>query len=1504
MPHLMPKPDAGPSGRQPSPESHRSLSREHRNPRIPHNPWTAWLVLALSLFATVWAWRISSRQKDREAGEQFASNVEKVKAAIVTRLDTYEMAILAGRSLFMTSQSVNREQWRQFVASMDIDRRFPGLHGLSRVQRVSRENLKAFEQTARMEIPGFVVHPQGDRNEYFIVKFNEPMSRNAASVGYDSGTKPVNLAAFRRACETGLPTATAKMRLVQEPGNQAGFVVILLIYRPGLPVQTAEQRFAAADGWVGAVFRAGDFFRSIPGCNPSCLDFRIFDGASMNRESLLYDNRAGNAAAKARPAFEQTTSLDVFGRKWTVHFATTTVFDKRIDRAHSMLVLIAGSAISILIFSIAWSLSATRKKALALAEGMTSKVREHERAIEAAQERLRFVMTTTPAVLYTAKASGDYGATFISDNVTAVLGYEPREFTVHSSFWLEHVHPDDRPKILAEIPRAFQQGFHSHEYRFRHKDGGYRWLFDEFRVVRDANGAPLELVGSCSDITEQKRAEEMAHEKEARLRFMVERMPAIFWSTDAELRVTSSIGGGLDALNMKPDQTVGMRMTDLLGTSDPAFEPLAAHLAALRGESCAYEMEWQGRVFQTHIDPLRDANGRIIGCIGIAIDITDLKRTEEGLRTSEEKFKTLAEQSIVGTCIIQDGRFVYVNPRLAEILDFKPEEMTGLMVLDLVTEADRGMVKENMRRRFAGEVTCLHYTFRALKKGGAEVPFEVYGCLMNHLGRPAILGTLLDISERKRTEEALRTSRDYAGNMIESSIDMIIAVDQDRNITEFNQAAQKTFGYSAEEVMGKHIDLLYADPQEGVKVHHTTIEKGRCIVEVRNKSKAGKIFTSFLSASVLRDSRGDIMGVMGVSRDITDLKKAEGALLQMAAIVESSNEAIISLDLQDRVLTWNHGAERIFGYTAEEMTGRTSEHITPPELREERNLSLDMVRQGRRIDLQRTVRIRKDGKRLDISRSLSPIRDANGKVTGISFIARDITEIKKTESDRILLAVAVEHASESIIITNAQGAIEYVNKAFVDVSGYSRADVAGKNLRAVQGQMQDAAFHESLWQTLQKGDVWKGSIASKRPDGREYVEEASISPVRDLDGSIIHFVGVKRDVTREHNLEEQFRQSQKMEAIGQLAGSIAHDFNNLIGVILGYTDLILRKLPDDNPMRGKIESIRGASQKATHLTKQLLSFSRRQQMQPKVIDLNANLQGLTDMLRQVVGENIELTILLPRSASPVEVDPNHLDQALVNLAVNARDAMPNGGKLILEVNRLWFKASDGLQRAGIAPGEYILLSVKDTGTGMTPEIRSRIFEPFFTTKARGKGTGLGLSTSYGIIKQSGGHIEVQSAPGRGSVFTIYLPCTSKPIEAAIQPSEASPVSAGTETILVVEDEEPLREMAKEIFTGQGYHVLTAPSGREALALLQGKPQTIHLLFTDVVMPGMTGIELAERFRVLSPNTKVLFTSGYAEQTPLKGKENDSTVGFISKPYDLGSLYRKVRDLLKSPATQV
>ncbi|MBC8086540.1 MAG: PAS domain-containing protein [Phycisphaerae bacterium] len=516
-----------------------------------------------------------------------------------------------------------------------------------------------------------------------------------------------------------------------------------------------------------------------------------------------------------------------------------------------------------------------------------------------------------------------------------------------------------------------------------------------------------------------------------------------------------------------------------------------------------------------------------------------------------------------------------------------------------------------------------------------------------------------------------------------------------------------------------------------------------------------------------------------------------------------------------------------------------------------------------------------------------------------ALLAREVAAHEVTESELRLHGAALAAADNSIMITDPSGSIVWANDSFCTSNGYTREEVIGRNTRElVNAGVQEPAFYARLWETILQGQVWKGELINRRKDGSQYCAEMVITPVRSNAGAITHFVAVNQDVTQRKLLEEQIRQAQKMESIGRLAGGVAHDFNNQLGVIIGHAELSMADADGRPMLLDSLHEIHLAATRSAELTRQLLTFARKQEVAPRVVDVNDCVAHSLKMLQRLIGEDVHMLWLPASETWPILMDRSQLEQILVNLCVNARDAITGVGRVTMATTNCVVDESFAALHADAVPGEYVQLTVRDDGSGMSDDVTARIFEPFFTTKAVGLGTGLGLATVYGAVRQNRGFVTVSSVVGSGTVFDIYLPRHVGAREAVEVLRAVVPAPRGRETVLVVEDEAGILRMIDKVLTVHGYTVLTTSRASEAEGLVKRHVGDIHLLLTDVVMPDISGVDLAEQLVTLRPRMRVLYMSGFAPERE-GGGGPPVTAGnlFLPKPFTVGTLAAMVREVL-------
>ena len=645
-----------------------------------------------------------------------------------------------------------------------------------------------------------------------------------------------------------------------------------------------------------------------------------------------------------------------------------------------------------------------------------------------------------------------------------------------------------------------------------------------------------------------------------------------------------------------------------------------------------------------------------------------------------------------------------------------------------------------------------------------------------------------------------------------------------------------------------------------------------------------------------------------------NLKNMEQLHAHRAAIVESSDDAIIGMDSAGVITSWNPGAERLLGHTAAEIVGKHVRTLIPPPWCDEESTIIERTARGEHIDVYETLRQRKDATVIEVSLAVSPIKDPSGKTVGVSHVIRAIGDrsslewafqekqkaLEDLQASEVRYRRLFEAARDGVLLLDAEtGHIADANPFLEELLGVSRSELLGKSLWEI-GPFKDIIASRAAFQELkEKGYIRYEHLPLQTRQGKE-VHVEFVSNVYLAGGESVIQCNI-RDITERYRseqalrkAEEHLRQSQKIEAFGQLAAGVAHDFNNMPTVINGYTELLVMRLDKESPLHADLAEIAKAGQRAALLTRQLLAFSRKQVLDPRVLNLNQVATDMERMLKRVIGEDIELVNVLASDLWPIRVDPGQMEQVILNLAFNARDAMPQGGLLKIETSNVELDETFVGIHPSVRSGPHVLLSVTDTGCGMDQTVQSHLFEPFFTTKGPGKGTGLGLATVYGIVKQSGGSIWVYSEPGQGASFKIYLPRVEEALDASTTAKPGLDTPRGNETILLAEDETPVRKLARHVLEKQGYTVLEASSGSEAIQVSERYPGQIDLLLSDMVMPGMSGTELSGQLYRFRPQIRTLFMSGYPNEALARHGPLRPNATLLQKPFTPSALAFKVR----------
>ncbi len=846
------------------------------------------------------------------------------------------------------------------------------------------------------------------------------------------------------------------------------------------------------------------------------------------------------------------------------------------------------------------------------------------------------------------------------------------------------------------------------------------------------------------------------------------------------------------------------------------------------------------------------------------------------------------------------GRVTSGEKALAQVVELQPD----LVLMDIVLTGSMNGIEAADRIRTLCDVPIIYLTAHTeaevLERARATEPYAYLAKpYTEEQLRTTVYIALYKHKMQKRIEESERKFR----LLFENTPLGYQALDEKGHIIEVNKAWLELFGYSRDEVLGKWFGNFLGPGQQDlfVKGYSRLMATGRIRgAELKVATKTGTTLYATIDGLATYDDDGRFTQSHCIIRDDTDRKQAEIALQRqneyLSTIMESVTNPFYIVNAHDYSVVRANTAAQSKG-VVEQSTCHYTTHgrAEPCDDRDFPCPVRELVRTAAPTTVQH-IHYGVDGQPRNIEVHAYPIVDGRGKVSQIIEYCLDVTERKRVEEDRHRLATAIEQSADSVVITDSQGTIQYVNPAFERLTGYARDEVVGRNPRILKSGKQSAAFYSQLWKTLSAGRVWRGRLVNKTRDGRLVEEDATISPVMDASGKIVNYVAVKHDVTTEVQLQKQLVQAQKMESIGTLAGGIAHDFNNLLQVVVGYTAMLLMDKDENHPDGEALAAIRQAAHDGAGLIKGLLTFSRKVEYYPRPVNLNQEVKRVYKILPRMIPKMIDVQMRLADGLRPINADPNQFEQILLNLAVNAHQAMPGGGTLTIETANVTLDEYYCKLHLDAAPGDHVRLTISDTGVGMDREVLEHIFEPFFTTKEPGVGTGLGLATVFGLIKTHQGHITCESEPAVGTSFNLYFPAIQRPSKLEVPVRETPPVG-GTETLMLVDDDAKVRGFVKNLLVRAGYTVLTAPDGVEALEVFKERGSEISLVILDFIMPKMSGAECLRKLLEIDPHAKVLIASGYTARGKDRELMENASRGILSKPYDAPGLLGAVRKAL-------
>ena len=1050
-----------------------------------------------------------------------------------------------------------------------------------------------------------------------------------------------------------------------------------------------------------------------------------------------------------------------------------------------------------------------------------------------------------------------------------------------------HVPPEHRERCAERMRQCVEEGVpYDIEIEFITKTGRRFWG----RSIAEAefqDGRVVQVVGAIQDITERKKAENRMR----LLDFALDHIAEGVFLIDTEARFHYVNREACKKLGYSREELIGMRVPDV----NPVFsmEAWTAHWPVVKKEKRSITLQTQHRTKEGKVFPV-EISGNYFEYEGneyklsLVEDITEKKQTESRMRILDIALNHVSNMVfLVGT----DARFQYVNLAACVKLGYSREELLTMRVADvdpIFTMDHRAAFLEELQK-----ARTMRFESLLRKKDGVIFPMELCSNYFEHEGVAYDLAIAEDITEKKKLESRMRLF-DFALDHIAEGVFLI---DANACFVYVNLSWCEKLGYVREELIGKRIpDIDPVFTMESWSGHWPAMkEKGSITLQTLHRTKEGKVFPVEAAGSYFEYE--DVPYNLCLVQDITERKKAENELRLLAGALDQVEEVVLLNDRNQRFRYANEAACRKLGYSRKELLKMYVTDIVPQHTHAEVVAMFDEIQKGALRDPFETTHTGRDGRVIPIQIQLSAFQ-YDGTAYCLSF-SKDITEKKKAEDELLLLTSALNEVQDVVLLYARSLRFRYVNDAACRHFGYSREELLTMCVIDINPNFSHEEFSLKFDAVQAQGTLELAQTTQRTKDGRLIPVEVRLSAFHYQDTA--YCLSVTRDMTEKRSLEKQLRESQKIEAVGLLADGISHDFNNILSAQLLHLDLLQGNGSLDGEARESLEQIGFAANRAALLCRQLLTFSYRSEAEMKTIDLNGALQNLLKLLQRLIWESIDIRFSMEEGVPCVLADPVMLDQVVMNLAINARDAMPTGGRLTISTEVLEIDSEALALHPRGRVGCFIRLGVADTGCGMSAEVLARIFEPFFATKGKGKGSGLGMAATFKIVEGHGGWIEVESAPGKGSTFSVYLPAAAgagKDVSGAMV-TALGPVPGGGERILVVEDEADVRSILVQAFTQLGYRVFAAANGPEALRVWEKEEGKIDLLFSDVVMPGgLNGLQLARKLREKKPDLKVILASGYSKEALDGVNIEKERMLYLCKPFDLQVLAACVREALK------
>ena len=1084
------------------------------------------------------------------------------------------------------------------------------------------------------------------------------------------------------------------------------------------------------------------------------------------------------------------------------------------------------------------------------------------------------------------------------------------------------VHEDDRVSTEIEFQKIFDPPHQAYMEQRALTKRGWRWLSWQNSAILDKDGEVAEIIGVGRDITDHREAEKDLRDNTNRLRLATGAAHIGIWEYEFSSDRLIWDNQMFLLYNVEPLQFEGNfnawqkclhsddleHVTQLFKTAVKEHIPFSAEMRVVWADGSIHHL-------RALAETQYDAGGNPVRVIGANWDVSRHHQMVAALKVSEQDYRQLFENMTTGFVALKvvegddglpvDYRIVQVNRAAEEMAGTSRSNLIGFSISEIFQPMEKSWL----------------IAFAKVVESGKPLAFEhraeTIGRILStwiFVSKPGQLGIVIsDSTARHMAEDEMRRARQQLQHIVNNTRDIIFQVDLQGNYIYVNATVNELTGYSEAEILSMNMMQLVAPEYHQKVVERMTNclkgDLGRGIYSFEIIHKKGHRVWLELATSGVFDAQGKLEAVQGVARDVTERIEAERELEEsrhfLRTIIDTIPVRLYWKDLKSIYQGCNLSFARDSGVELPDgLVGKSDFDMSwgKTEADSYRADDAAVMKSGEsRINFEE-CQTRPDGSQCWLNASKVPIRNAADEIVGVLGVYQDITDRKRLEEERMRLSAAINQSAEAVVIMDLHWMVKYVNPAFETVTGFTREEAIGQNLSIIKSGKHDDDFYSNIWKTIEAGESWSGRIVNKHKNGSFYTVEATISPVKFGGEDEINYVVTTRDVSEQLELEADMRQAQKMDAVGRLAGGVAHDFNNILQSILGFSGILLSELEEGSSQYDDVSEIRKATHRASDLTRQLLTLSRKHHIEYTVQSLNDTIRRNERMMRRLIGENIEFVFDLDGALRPIRADISQIEQIILNLFINARDAMPDGGRLLVKTSNV--KATDdvGTDTVQAAGKECICLSVSDSGCGIRDDVREHLFEPFFTTKRVGEGTGLGLSMVYGIVQQHGGWIDVVSTVGQGAEFRVYLPTyiNSSPGEEMNRKrygfGDKSPSGHG-EFILVVEDDDTVRELSERMLRDAGYRVAMAANCEAAFQMLDSSDDEVDLLLSDVVLPDGNGVEMAREIRRRYAHVPVLLCSGYVQDAAAFDIMSANDFRFLEKPVAIMQLLQTVWEML-------